>query len=335
MTEDTPLIAGEAHKQATTGAGAIDNLYLTGDKLADGNWAEGMLNGAAGSVAIAGVAADPLAGLAAAGFGWLMEHFDFLKEPLDALTGDQQAIDAMSSTWANVGQEVQSASADLTNAVKRDTASWDGEAADAYRAFAEDKAASFAAIASGCTAAGTAVKMCGTLLSIVRDIVRDLISQAVGEVVAAGLEWLAAEGLTFGFSTPAMITDLCRRALKWANKISEWTKRVTGWLKRCWDRLDEFGSAVQKLKSFLEKAASQSPVGKDNKLTRRQIGEQGMGKGSSWSAEIDNSSTAGNKFIGKAKTDVAKAAEGEYVTPSEPKGKKDEQDPNRYTYGNS
>ena len=331
MSADKPLIASEQGQQATTGAGAIDNFTQSYQKFQSGDWAEGMLNGATSAVAGAALVADPLAQLASAGFGWLMEHVEFLKEPLDALTGDQQAITAMSTTWANVGQEIQGISDDLASAVKHDTASWSGEAADAYRAFAQDKASSFAAISGGCTAAGSAVKMCGTLLSVVRDIVRDLISQAVGELVAAGLEWLAAEGLSLGLSTPGMIADLTRRALKWAKKISEWSQRITGWFKNLWNQLDDFGTIIPKLKSYLEKATSQSPLGPDNKISRPQIGEQGLGKGSSWSAHIDNPTTAGNKFIGKSKTEAAKVYEGEFLKPSSPNGDED-QAPNRHTY---
>lgn len=308
MAEDKPLIAGEQAPTPFLTAGAVGPLVTVGKDLTDGDWAEGLVNSAfAGSSAITAVA-DPLAALGTAGAAWAIEYFDFLREPLDAVAGDQQAIEAMSATWANIGQEVKGAADDLNNAVKRDTGSWSGEAADAYRESAHDKASTFAGIADACTAAGTAVQMCGTLLNVARGIIRDLISQAVGELVAAIVEWAAAQCVSVGLASPAMIADLTRRALKWANKISEWTKRATSAFQNLFQRLGRFGDALKKVKEFLEKpfTLGQSPLGTSATLKRaepRNINSIKM--------DGDIPTAAGNKVVGAGRLEAAKAVQGD------------------------
>lgn len=330
MSEDKPLIAGEKPPTPETSTGAVGSLVTVGNDISSGDWAEGFVNSAGAASALGTALFDPLAALGAVGAGWAMEHFEFLREPLDAVAGDQRAIEAMSATWANIGQEVQGAADDLNNAVKRDTASWDGEAADAYRASAHDKASTFAGIASACTAAGTAVQMCGTLLNVVRGIIRDLIAQAVGELVAAIIEWAAAQCVSIGLASPAMIADLTRRALKWAKKISEWTKKIIEWFQTLYTKLGKFGQLLKKVKEFLEKpfTLGQSPLGTSATLKR-----QTPGNIKSIQMDGDIPTAAGNKVVGAARTEFAKATQGDTLpSPTDPDSTKQRPAGNRDHY---
>ena len=278
---DNDLVAdaeAEDPATATTGAGAIDDVYSAYDSLRGGDWAEGLLGGAGAAASAAGFFSDPLAGLASAGFGWLMEHVDFLKEPLDAVTGDQAEIAAISASWTNVGERIQESTQDLSRAVQKDTEPWEGAASEAYLSAAQLHAQHLDGVATAASGAGVMVDMCGIVLQVVRDVIRDLISQAVGELVAAGLEWIAAEALSLGMATPGMIADLVRRAVKWANKISEWTKKITTVFKNAWNKLDELGGGVQKVKTGLEKVFSGSGAfGEGNTINRQKIGTDGLG----------------------------------------------------------
>ena len=220
-----------ADPNGTLGAGPIDSVTGAATAISDGNWAQGLLSGAGAVGDAAEVIADPLAALASAGVGWLMEHVDFLKEPLDAVTGDKAAIDAIGTSWDNVSEQVREASQNLTKAVQKDAESWEGTASAAYQAASALHTENLQAVATAASAAGTLVDMCGIVLTVVRDIIRDLISKAVGELIAAALEWAAALALSAGVATPGMIGDLVRRAISWANKIAEWTKKITGVFK--------------------------------------------------------------------------------------------------------
>ncbi|TCO65664.1 hypothetical protein [Actinocrispum wychmicini] len=256
MPDGNTLIAPEKPVSDTAGAGAIDTVATAAKAIGDGNWAEGLVNSFSAASAVSKLidAGDPLAGLAAAGFGWLIEHVSFLKEPLDKMVGDQQAIDAMSATWGNVAKEVSGAADDITKAVQTDTAPWEGVAIDAYKVFAAGQVAIVNSVSTGCQAVSIAVSMAGGALNAVRKVVRELISQAVGDLVAAAIEWAAAEVISVGLATPGMVADIVRRAVKWAKKIAEWTSKLIRVVKKICDLVKRLELAIDRLKGPLDKA---------------------------------------------------------------------------------
>ena len=72
----------------------------------------------------------PFNALLRAGLGWLFEHIAFLREPLDALAGDPDAVLAQARHWDRVAAELRAAAADHRATTVPD---WHGAAADGYR----------------------------------------------------------------------------------------------------------------------------------------------------------------------------------------------------------
>ncbi|ONF62929.1 WXG100 family type VII secretion target [Amycolatopsis keratiniphila] len=262
-----PLIKTDAAQDESSleGAGILQDFWDTGAKIASGDWAEGLANLANGAMGLADLVADPIGTLAASAFGWIIEHVPFLREPLDWLVGDQVALDNMIGTWENIGKELESVSEDLGKAVDRESANWTGDAADAYRAFAKNRADLYAGIASGANSIGTLVSVCKMILAVVRTIVRDLISECLGKLISIAMRYpgpampagIAAEG------TP--------KAIGYANKCVGWIKKLTkafdkakGLFKRLTDGFDKIKDALtpKALKKFTGggKKAVDSPV---------------------------------------------------------------------------
>ncbi|MEU3643638.1 hypothetical protein AB0E59_09705 [Lentzea sp. NPDC034063] len=154
-------VEGEATK-ATEGLGLAHDAAETFSAISQGNWAEGLMNAAGGAMGVAGFLADPLAGLAGAGFGWLVEHVPFLREPLDWLTGDQEQLDSMSKTWGNIANHVEQVSTDLRQWVKTDSGQWTGEEFRAYERFGVDKADTYGSVATGAGVAGAIAECTAT-----------------------------------------------------------------------------------------------------------------------------------------------------------------------------
>ncbi|TCP57412.1 hypothetical protein EV191_1011367 [Tamaricihabitans halophyticus] len=309
---ENPLIAEEKAPSATKGAGVVDSVASTVDSISNGNWAEGLLGGAGAVVGAAGMMADPLGELAKAGVGWLIEHVEFLKEPMDALVGDQEAIAAMSETWTNVSTEVQGAAEDLRTAVSTDTARFVGQAAEAYRPFAEDQANHIGGVSTAADGAAQMVSMCGVVLGVVRQIVIDLIGQAVAELIEAALRWAAAMGLTLGLATPGMIGDLVRIALKWADDISEWVERITKAFKQADGLMARLLEGVEKVKTKLDDFAQgiqkvTKPFGDD--ITIKRPGMSDTGK---WQGSVDPRALAGNTAVGEAQKQTAQGIDDTY-----------------------
>lgn len=250
-----PLIKTDAAQDESSleGAGILQDFWDTGAKIASGDWAEGLANFVNGVSGLADLVADPIGTLAASAFGWIIEHVPFLREPLDWLVGDQVALDNMIGTWENIGKELESVSEDLSKATDRDSANWSGDAANAYRDFAKNRADLYAGIASGANSIGTLVSVCKMILAVVRTIVRDLISECLGKLVSIAMRYpgpampagIAAEG------TPKAIS-YARRCLDWIKKLTKAFDKAKGLFKRLTDGFDKIKDALtpKALKKF-------------------------------------------------------------------------------------
>jgi len=242
-----PLIKTDAAQDESSleGAGILQDFWDTGAKISSGDWAEGLANFVNGASGLADLVADPIGTLAASAFGWIIEHVPFLREPLDWLVGDQVALDNMIGTWENIGKELESVSEDLSKATDRDSANWTGQAADAYRAFAKNRADLYAGIASGANSIGTLVSVCKMILAVVRTIVRDLISECLGKLVSIAMRYpgpampagIAAEG------TPKAIS-YAQRCLGWIKKLTKAFDKAKELFKRLTDGFDKIKDAL-------------------------------------------------------------------------------------------
>ena len=60
---------------------------------------------------------DPLGEALSAGIGWIIEHLSPLKDWLNELAGDSDAVAAAASTWTNIGATLNSCAGDLDGGV--------------------------------------------------------------------------------------------------------------------------------------------------------------------------------------------------------------------------
>ncbi|WP_410587487.1 WXG100 family type VII secretion target [Amycolatopsis sp. lyj-23] len=252
---ENPLIKTDAADDRSTleGAGLFQDFWDAGTAVADGNWTEGLLNAAFGAGGLAELVADPIGTLASAAVGWAMEFFPWLREPLDWLTGDQTALENMVGTWENVGEELAKISTDLQDTVKKDSAAWEGASADAYRAFAEDRAATYAGVATGANAIAKLVDICKTILSVVRSIVRDLISECVGKLISIACRYVGP-ALPVG-----MATEGTAEAVKTGSKCMEWIKKLVRAFKKAQELFHRISDIFGRVKGALKRGAESLP----------------------------------------------------------------------------
>ncbi|WP_328446771.1 WXG100 family type VII secretion target [Amycolatopsis sp. NBC_00438] len=250
-----PLIKTDAEddRSALEGAGLFQDFWDAGTAVADGNWTEGLANAAFGAGGIAELVADPIGTLASAAVGWAMEFFPWLREPLDWLTGDQTALENMVGTWENVGKELEKISTDLQDTVKKDSENWTGPSADAYRAFTDDRAATYAGVATGANAISKLVEICKTILSVVRSIVRDLISECVGKLISIACRYP-------GPALPAgMATEGTAEAVKTGSKCMEWIKKLVKAFKKAQELFHRISGIFNRVKDVLRRGADRLP----------------------------------------------------------------------------
>ncbi|WP_053721669.1 WXG100 family type VII secretion target [Saccharothrix sp. NRRL B-16348] len=226
MNAPNPLVRKGEETAPTEGAGLFHDATEAVKTFSKGDWAEGLANTVGALGGVAQFLMDPIAGLLSAGFGWLIEHVDFLREPLDWLVGDQQTLDGMAKTWASVSDHLTETATDLGNAVKNDTAAWEGRDSDAYRAFSADRAATYGAVAESARGMSVLIMTCKTVLKVVRDIVRDLITEAVGKLISICLRWVPAVA-AFGAGVAGAIAECVPMAVRFATKAIEMCQKLT------------------------------------------------------------------------------------------------------------
>ncbi len=234
MAEGSNQILDEAKKEtdsekngldsALEGAGAIQDTLGGVEKLVQGDWTEGLLSLGSAGVDIGMIAAggNPFESLLSWGFGWVIEHVDFLKEPLDYVTGDQDALDLEAQKWTAISKEVQKMAEELTDEVRKNCMTWEGPAADAYRQYVQEQLDNYRALSDAAAKAGSVVEICKMILDVVRTLIRDLITDTLAKIIFILLRYpppgypgaLAGEGVPFAVRQATKAMGQVKRLMK-------------------------------------------------------------------------------------------------------------------------
>lgn len=174
-----------------------------------------------------GALADPFGALATAGLGWLIEHVDFLHEPLDALAGDPTQIAAQARTWHDVGTELHRVAVAYGEGAAA-VPGWDGATREAYggavAGFADrlhragDDAELLAELVLGTGA------MVGTARALIRDRIADFVWWLAKRVVVAAVSAFC----TFGGSVAVLAGWAVGEALALGGRIAHEVSELLG-----------------------------------------------------------------------------------------------------------
>lgn len=181
------------------------SMSTLGDAISSGNWSE---VGAGEVLDVLGAITNPVESLASVGVDWLMENVEPLREALDMLAGDPAAIQGYADQWREQAEKVAASATDLGEYVKRDTATWTGEAGDAYRKQAAEQADGVGAAGMAAESVARAVETAGQVCAAVRMIVKELIAEFVAKVLMRLPIWLGEISASCGLALPLVIADL-------------------------------------------------------------------------------------------------------------------------------
>ncbi|OLF06423.1 hypothetical protein [Actinophytocola xanthii] len=132
--------------------------------------------------------------LASYGAAWLVDHLRPLQEILDHLAGQPDAIRACSQAWLDASARLAGVGDEWARACVDDTATWTGEAADAYRAFAAEQASAVRACGLAAKGIGIVVVLVAEALAQIRAEVRALLVDLVQRLI----QWLIASMASVG-----------------------------------------------------------------------------------------------------------------------------------------
>ena len=329
MTVTMPDLKGEAPAPSPTamfdGSGPISDVANTAKDLANGDALGVAMDGAATALDTLGVIEDPLGSLLSAGVGWLIEHLDFLRKPLDLLAGNPGEIAAQAATWTNIGAEMKKIGEDYQKSIDADLPQWKSGAGDSYRAKGKELAESLAAFAEAADGAAGGITIGGVLVGTERGIIRDLISTFVGKLIERAIIALASSWCTFGASIAAFIADAVAEGSILAGKCASRISKVLDQLAQLMSKFGKLGHAIEslalKLKGFAKDAGQFAGKVKASKSAWEESGKQ-FGKDAEKFARARSSekvveSVDNGQSVGGFAKDTAKDAVKEQFTTGE------------------
>ncbi|MCR3752698.1 hypothetical protein [Lentzea californiensis] len=244
----------------STGAGVVDSVAGFVDSLTSESEGEGpdvidvALGGAGVVVDVVAMMANPLGMLASAGVGWLLEHVDFLREPLDALLGNPDEINANTDQLKQAALQMKVVAQEHREDM-RSVADWEGASGDAFKREMEQMAGEYDAL--GKTMDGTAAiyALSGALVCELRSLVFGWISDLIGELIASALIAAASAVVTLGSSIAAFAGYAGTRAAMMATKIAGRLSKLAAAMARFGGRMAKLAEKMQGLVKGLERFA--------------------------------------------------------------------------------
>ena len=152
------------------------------------------------TVDVAAVALDPLSKLTAAGLGWLIEHIEFLRKPLDLLAGNPTEIAHIAIQLHECAETIRNAASGLTSASRSASEQWRGATADAFTDAMAVHDHRLNIAGKSVDTSGYIVTTSMALIAALRNLIRDMITSVLGDIVSTMLIALAAASFTFGAS---------------------------------------------------------------------------------------------------------------------------------------
>jgi hypothetical protein len=248
------------------GAGALQDRLGGFEKILHGDWTEGLF-----SLANAGLGemdlvkgGNPFETLLSWGFGWVIEHVDFLKEPLDWVTGDQDALDLEGKKWETIGKHVQKTAEELTAEVRKNCLQWQGKVADQYRVYVQKQLDAYAALSDSATKVAEVIGICKTILDVVRTLIRDLITDTLAKIVFILMRYpppaypaaMAGEGVPFAVKQGSKMVEECSRLARAFARAKEFLSALGGFFRRVVDAVGTAGKEM--FEGFAKTAARET-----------------------------------------------------------------------------
>lgn len=253
-----PLVAKEQDStEWYSGSGIAEAVSDLVKGIESGNWADIGLGALTTGLEALSFVIDPFGSIASNLVGFIIEHVGPLKQALDDLAGNADAVAAQAQTWENVRKAVSQVKVDYERDITADTSGWVGKAGDAYRRRAADTAALIGAAAEASAGIGSAVKGAGVLVAIVRETVRDLIADLVGRLVVWAIEALTVVG------APAAAAQAATAAAKWAARIAQVIKQLVRAFQNLMPLLRKLGDLLKQIRKKLDEFLGRKGGGSD------------------------------------------------------------------------
>ncbi|GAB3697315.1 hypothetical protein [Mariniluteicoccus flavus] len=209
------------------------------------------------SVAGLGMAAlgaflDPAGALVGAALGplldWVANNVSFVKEPLDLLLGDPPEIMTYAAGWEAASQQLAAQATRHAQLVASEIPVWRGPGRDAYVKVQQNVGQTLQSSARLAQTMGTAVKVAGGIVAVLRELVWGLIKELVISLVTNAVIAAASAIPTVGASLAAYTA--------WASaKVAMVLGKVAKGISKVFAKLSKLTSKIGPLSRMFAKAA--------------------------------------------------------------------------------
>lgn len=239
----------------------FNDVQSTSAAIERGDWlsaGSGVLNV---TMDVIGLGGDPLGAISSAGFGWLIGHIKFLREPFDVLLGDPNAITGSAQGWAQACTQLANSAEQYRTATSQQTSNWTGAAGDAYRASSDSQARNLDSLSKVSKAVSEALTGAGKALAEVRKAVLDMINQACNKIVMIIIEALAEAWGSFGASIAKGIAQSVQTAVTTAQKALSKIQKLVSTLQKIMSLVQKVVQLAQAVKQLLESIGGKANPG--------------------------------------------------------------------------
>ncbi|THV41542.1 hypothetical protein [Glycomyces buryatensis] len=268
-----PLIADPTSTAPTAGSKVVHGLAKTGESYgaiftsADFSFMDAAATTVTTGLDVLSFIGNPFKHLVQAGFGWLIEHVWFLREPFDMLAGNPQAIDGLALTWNNIAMEM-TAAADEWAAEVAAVDDWTGADADNYREAATGFEAVLRASSEQAVSTAEAINVAGVAVGILRSIFLEIITNFIAEAIMWLLSAAATAGFTFGATMAAAAARVVSKAVAVFAKMVGKLGRLMSKMGRLAGQLRKFSSEAKGLRKALDVTKDKLLQGTSKSLTK-------------------------------------------------------------------
>jgi hypothetical protein len=244
-----------------TGAGLLDSgesLFkgLKGNEGEDLDAFALAMDGVSVGLDVLSMAMNPLGELVKAGVGWLMESVDFIREPLELLTGNPDLVMEAAQTWNNIATELEAVAGDYQGALSS-TSGWDGDAAIAYKRLAMAYTAGLHDVAAQAKESARWITTGGMVVATARAIIFDIIATFISDVITRALLALASSWFTLGGSLAAFTASVFAEAALIMAKIQKKIGKLLGAIQRFVTKFNLMGDKTAEVATALGRKSSE------------------------------------------------------------------------------
>lgn len=236
-----------------SGGNIVNDVNSLEKDISSGNWVQAGLAGMNIVSDAVKILSDPVAAIMQYGLGFLMNAIKPLHDAVTWLVGNPSQVASYGSSWSGVSQTVGQGQSTFLSSLTSNTASWTGQAANNYRAYATTQADALTAAGTATKTLGSVTQSIGTLVGNVQNMIKQMVSKAMAQIIETAL------GSTFMITIPVIVAKVVNDVVSWMKKIADVINQLTSSLRSLQpliSNLTQLVSSVEKLMSSGSKPVS-------------------------------------------------------------------------------